>query len=251
MKIFNSQRFLAAYSGVLTLIVTVAVVSGFTTDHRRQFDTINVQRINIVEPDGTLRMVLTSNSHLPGVIQHGKEYPDFADRKGRTTAGILFYDAEGSESGGLTFGGRKDEQGRIDRWGHFAFDRYEQDQMLTISAADDGTNYRSRIQFIEQPNWSLVEYLDLLESIQDLPEPERQAALEEFFETHPLEGFGIRTELVNQNFPAAPSNSTNTLRFTDRSNTERMRAGLDDTDEPSIELRDASGNVTYTVPPGP
>ena len=30
MKIFNSQKFLAAYSGVLTLIVTAALLSGFS-----------------------------------------------------------------------------------------------------------------------------------------------------------------------------------------------------------------------------
>lgn len=132
MKIFGSQKVLAAYSGVLTLVFAVTMLSGFVDQRGARFDTITVQRINVVEPDGTLRMVLTNNRRLPGVIQHGKEYPDFADRKGRTTAGILFYDAEGSESGGLTFGGRKDAQGNIDRFGHFSFDRYEQDQMFAI-----------------------------------------------------------------------------------------------------------------------
>lgn len=250
MKLFNSQKFLAAYSGVLTLIVTVAMLSGFTTGHRgARFDTITVQRINVVEPDGTLRMVLTNNSRIPAVIQHGKEYPDFGNRKPSTAAGILFYDAEGSESGGLTFGGRKDAQGRINRFGHFAFDRYEQDQMLTISAVDDGTNYRSSIQMIQQPSWSIVEYLDLLESIQDLPEEEQKARIAEFLATHPTDGAGVRAVLSHENYPDVPTASTTSLRLTDRANTERMQLGLDENDEPAVELRDANGNVTHRIPP--
>jgi hypothetical protein len=249
MRSFNGSKFLVIYSGVLTAVFAVLMLSGFSDHRGARFDTITVQRINVVEPDGTLRMVLTNNRRLPGVIQHGKEYPDFADRKARTTAGILFYDAEGSESGGLTFGGREDANGNISRFGHFAFDRYEQDQMLTISAADDGTNFRSSIEFIEQPAWSIVDLLELLEDIQGLPEPERQAALEEFEKTHPTQGFGPRTTLSNENYPVAPQASTNSLRFIDRSNTERLRTGLDQSDEPAVELRDAAGNVSYRIPP--
>lgn len=250
MKIFNSQKFLVAYSGVLTLIVTAAMLSGFAGPGPR-FDTITVQRINVVEPDGTLRMVLTNNSRLPGVIQHGKEYPDFANRKETTAAGILFYDAEGSESGGLTFGGRTDEQGQISRFGHFAFDRYEQDQMLTISANDDGTNYVSSISFNQLPSWSVVDYLELLLRIQDLPPEEQERLIEEFEETHPSDDAGPRALFASVNAPALPDQNLSTLRFYDQSNTERLRTGLDAADEPSIELRDASGNVTYTIPPAP
>lgn len=251
MKIFNSQKFLAAYSGVLTLIVTVAMLSGFTDQLGPKFDTISVQRINIVEPDGTIRMVLSNNTRLPGVIQHGKEYPDFGERKASTAAGILFYDAEGSESGGLTFGGRTDEAGQISRFGHFAFDRYEQDQMLTISASDDGTNYVSSINFNQVPSWSIVDYLELRLRIQDLPQEEQDRLIEEFYETHPIDNAGPRALFASVNAPSLPDQNLSTLRFYDRSSTERLRTGLDAQDDPSIELRDANGNVTYTIPPAP
>ncbi|MGH8175385.1 MAG: hypothetical protein ACREV5_03870 [Steroidobacter sp.] len=250
MKTFNSQKFLAAYSGVLTVMVTGALLSGFATDHRSpKFDTITVQRINIVEPDGALRMVLSNNSRIPGIIMHGREYPDFGERKASTAAGILFYDAEASESGGLTFGGRKDAQGRISRFGHLSFDRYEQDQMFTIDAVDDGANHASSIKMIDQPDWSIVEYLDLLKSIQHLSEEERQAAIARFFETHPISGAGVRTLLSNENYPDAPSSSRNVLHFDDTSNGDRMRLGLDASGDPSLELLDAGGNVTHRIPP--
>jgi hypothetical protein len=55
--------------------------------------------------------------------------------------------------------------------------------------------------------------------------------------------------LSNEKYPDAPANSYNALRFIDTSNQERLRAGLDSADEPSIELRDQSGNVTHSIPP--
>jgi hypothetical protein len=50
MQLFNSQKFLAAYSGVLTLIVTVAMLSGFADQRAPKFDTITVQRIRTIVP---------------------------------------------------------------------------------------------------------------------------------------------------------------------------------------------------------
>lgn len=60
------------------------------------FDEINVHRINVLEPNGTLRMVISDHAKLPGIIVRGKEQP-FS----RPQAGMIFYNDEGSENGGL------------------------------------------------------------------------------------------------------------------------------------------------------
>src|SRR5688500_138529 len=98
MATINAQKLLATYAGVLTLGATAALLSGFTSGGNARFDTITVQRINVVEPDGKLRMVMTNTNRIPGIIVNGHEYTDFSDRKGKTTAGILFYDAQATES---------------------------------------------------------------------------------------------------------------------------------------------------------
>ncbi len=249
MKIFSNQKFLAVYSGILTLIVCVTFLTGFSSHRGAWFDTITVQRINVVEPDGTLRMVLTNNRRIPGIIMHGNEYPDFTNRKGSTTAGIFFYDGEGSESGGLTFGGGTGEQREVSRFGHLSFDGYEQDQLFAIDVQDDGTNHRSTMTYFDIPDWSIVDYLDLLESIRDLPEDEQAAAIAEFFETHPTDDAGPRTQLTNFNAPSQPALNVNHLLFNDRTGRTRLAAGLDDMDEPSINLFDESGNSLYRIPP--
>lgn len=244
----NGEKLLATYAGVLTLGVTAALLSGFTSQGNARFDTITVQRINVVEPDGKLRMVMTNNNRIPGVVVNGHEYADYGNRKASTAAGLLFYDAQATESGGLTFGGLKDAQGQISRFGHFSFDRYNQDQMLTISAADDGTNHRAEIKMIDQPNWSIQEYLDLRDSIQHLPPEEQEAAIAEFFETHP-QGAGVRTLLSNQNYPSLPAESKNTLNLRDDAGRERARLTIAPDGTPSLEFLDTAGNVTHRYPP--
>ncbi|MFZ0007219.1 MAG: hypothetical protein WAK94_03170, partial [Steroidobacteraceae bacterium] len=39
------------------------------------FDSLTVQRINVVDPDGKLRLVIANGAQLPGAILHGKTYP--------------------------------------------------------------------------------------------------------------------------------------------------------------------------------
>ncbi len=54
-KLLASQRFLAIYSGVLTLCLPSLVFAAFSKPTQTQkFGEIDVERINIVEPDGTL-----------------------------------------------------------------------------------------------------------------------------------------------------------------------------------------------------
>lgn len=248
MTSINGHKLLATYAGVLTVGVTAALLSGFTAEGgNARFDTITVQRINVVEPDGKLRMVLTNNNRIPGIIINGHEYADYGNRKPTTAAGMLFYDAQATESGGLTFGGLQDEQGRISRFGHFSFDRYNQDQMLTISAADDGTNHRAEIKMIDQPSWSIQEYLDLRDRIANLPQEEQDAAIAEFFETHPP-GAGLRTYLGTQNFPSVPTETKNALSLRDVQGRERARMIVTQEGTPALEFLDSAGNVTHRYP---
>jgi hypothetical protein len=245
-RTFNSQKFLAAYSTVLTVGATVALLSGFTAGKpNAAFDTITVQRINVVEPDGTLRMVVSNNHRVPGIIIKGREYPDFGGRKASTAAGVLFFDAEGTESGGLTYGGRKDAQGNINRFGHLSFDRYGQDQMFSIDAVDYGTAYGSSVRMNDVPGWPIEEYLQLLERIQNLPPEQQEAEKAEFRRTHPDMDGVARVTLGHER---AGETSINVLNFLDGSNRERTRLWLDPTGAGSLLFKDENGTETRYPP---
>jgi hypothetical protein len=244
----DGQRFLVVYSGALTLFVAVLFLGGAAPTGHARFDTITVQRINVIEPDGTLRMVLTNNRRMPGIMVEGREFADVTRRRGSTQAGILFYDGAATESGGLTFGGRKDEQGRISRFGHLSFDRYNQDQMFAIDAADDGTNTETVIRTIDQPNWPIQEYLALRERIQNLP-PEQQAEEESrFFETHPR-GVGTRLLLGTATSASSPERGINLVDLRDGTGRSRTRWIVDGAGNPTLSFFGPNGQPTYTIPP--
>lgn len=133
----KGQRFLVVYSGVLTAVFAITVLAGFVRVPITRFGEIDVQRINVREPDGTLRMVISDSARLPGVIIRGKPQP----KVDRPQAGMLFYNDEGSENGGLIFGGRRDAKGDVvDSGGSLSFDKYDANQVVQLIGVDDRDN---------------------------------------------------------------------------------------------------------------
>ena len=80
----HGMRMLALYAGVATGLLLMAFTRG--AFRSQEFDEITVRRINVVEPDGTLRMVISNRDKYPGVIVRGKE----PGRNQRPGAGMLF-----------------------------------------------------------------------------------------------------------------------------------------------------------------
>jgi hypothetical protein len=131
------QRVLIIYSGLLTAAVCICLLSGFAKRSVTTMDELDVQRINVREPDGTLRMVISDSARLPGVIVKGKELP----KADRPQAGMIFFNDEGSENGGLIFGGRRDKHGDVvDSGGSLSFDRYNANQVVQLIGVDDKTD---------------------------------------------------------------------------------------------------------------
>lgn len=136
-------------SGMLTgaaLVAATVVLTGAGRSNR--FDTIDVQRINVREKDGTLRFVLASRDAFPGAFDHGKEIPR-PDRK--HAAGMLFLNDEGTENGGLIWAGRKSADGSVSAGASLTFDRYGNDQTVQLLQTDYGTRDGSALIFSDRP----------------------------------------------------------------------------------------------------
>jgi len=143
----RKQRVLVVYSAVLTGVVCVTVLTAATLSQRTNFDEITVQRINIVEPNGTLRMVISNHAKLPGIIIRGKEQP-FA----RPQAGVLFYNEEGSENGGLILGGHRNANGEVvDAGGSLSFDKYDANAVVQLAGVDDSKDRIAGLSISENP----------------------------------------------------------------------------------------------------
>ena len=132
------QKALLVYSATLSTAFAVAMMTGAKSPQKAEFSEIQTHRLNIVEPDGTLRMVISDHDLMPGVIVKGKESP----KVDRPQAGMLFYNDEGTENGGLIFGGHRNEKGEVvDSGVSLSFDKYGQaGQIVQLAGVDDKDN---------------------------------------------------------------------------------------------------------------
>lgn len=238
MKIsVSGNRPLVIYSGVLTLVLAVTLLTGAARSRTASFDSIDVGRINVVEPDGTVRLVLSSKALFPGIIFKKKEYP----HPNRRTAGILFYNDEGTENGGLTFGGDKDKDGRVSAYGHLSFDQYDQDQVLTLDASEDGGYRKARLSIWDRPDYSILELLDLQARIKDMTDEERKEETAKFF--------AGREKPQPRLFLGRSDNGAVSLRLNDKEGRERLIIEVGPDGAPVVRFLDGNGRETGRFPP--
>ena len=181
MKVLSSPRFLSIYSGVLTLVFAVTVLCGFAAMRDPKFGIITARRINIVEPDGTVRLTISNRADFPGGWIHKKESPR-PDR--RDAAGMLFMSEEGTEQGGLIWGASQLPDGTIENHGHLSLDQYEENQIFALDAGEEGKDKFSRITIADQGDYPVEEKRKAEDQIGRLPADKQDAAWEAFFATH-------------------------------------------------------------------
>ncbi len=235
---FNGQRFLVVYSGVLTVAFVAAMLSGFArTDRKLAVEELEVQRINVREPDGTLRLIVSNATRAPGIIIRGKEYP----HPNRRVAGMIFFNDEGSENGGLIFGGEKTPDGDKRSFGHLSFDAYEQDQTMALNAQDGKEGRATKLQFTDYPNHSIVEDIEFMDSIKDLPKDQQETKKKDYFECK-----GKPTRRMRL---ARDSDGSVVLSMNDLQGRPRIAMKVADDGTPSLKMLDENGKVIGQMVP--
>ncbi len=258
MRLFSHPRFLAVYSGVLTVVfaATVGLVlrNGGSILHavhadenvrNGTFDEITVRRINVVEPDGTPRLVIADKGKFPGSFFKGKEGTR-TDRSG--VAGMLFMNDEGTENGGLIFGGYEGKDGVPHGFGHLSFDEYEQDQSMSLDTGQDGEERHAGIRFADNGTARITpEVLAAFEKVKAMPRdtPEQVAAAKkamgELLVKYPI-GQHARAYLGRD------SDKASSLRLADGAGHDRIILKVGEDGAPEMEFLDASGNVMERWP---
>ena len=229
-NVAKELRLWKAYATVSTLLIIVLAASAFAVDAQRtKFSAIDVQRINIVEPDGTLRMVISDKSQFPGIIINGKEQ---THPGGRSSAGMLFFNDEGTENGGLIFGGMKDKTGTVSSYGHLSFDRYLQDQVFTIDASEEGNRKRSGLSIVDDPDWPITDFLNATPAEQQT-----------FFKTHAPPQQRIY-------LGRTPDDSAS-LTLKDKDGHARIVIKVNPDGSPILQFLDAAGKVVSELPETP
>jgi len=232
MNFFSNPKFLTVYSGVLTIVFTVVVLCGATMVRNPNFDIVTARRINIIEPDGTVRLTISNRADFPGALKRKKDDP----RPDRTeAAGMLFMSEEGTEQGGLIWGANQLPDGTIENHGHLSLDQYEENQIFAIDAGQEGKAKFSRITIADQGDFPIEEKRKANEEIRKLPADQQDAAWSKFFSTH-------RHDVKRMVVGRSPDGSVG-LEIRDEKGKARIVLAVQPNGKPTLQFLDEAGKV--------
>jgi hypothetical protein len=203
------------------------------------FEEIDVQRINIREPDGKLRMILSNRARSTGPIAHGKPfgYP------GGTRPGMIFFNDEETENGGLIFEG-KAQNGSHASGAQLSFDQYDQDQVVYLTYDDENGKRTMGLNVADRGDMPITELAAGMDSINRMPDgPAKTAARQK------LNGLrkGIPMFAPRVFVGRDPSRSA-ILRLSDPMGRPRLRMIVDSLGAARIEFLDGRGRVVQQIP---
>jgi hypothetical protein len=231
-------RMLEAYAVISMLCFGLLFTGAFTTERNPRFQEIDVERINLVEPDGSLRLVLANRARSPGVIYDGREYV-----RAGTRPGLIFFNDEGKENGGLIWSGRMVD-GVVRSTGHLSFDQYRQDQVVALQYIEGGGQRRMGLTIMDRPDVPLDSVLARREVIIAMPEgAEKSAAWAELAAYQDGVPFG-----APRLFAGRDISKSSVVNLSDRFGRVRLQLMVDSAGAASLRFLDEQGEVVYRLP---
>ncbi len=244
MKYFKSENGTNLFfTGVLCTMV-VLMSFAFRGYQNSKFDTIDVQRINIIEPDGTVKMVITNVSQFP----NGKSEVNgrILNEERKKRSGMLFFNEDGIECGGLIYDGQKGVNGHSAGLS-LTYDQYDGDQVMQLLTTDykkdDKRRVSSALVFNDrganETQEGIQEITEELQLIED--RNERRAKYKEYMEkgmigSTPRILLGKTGSENNGLFLFGDNGSPRAMFYVDKDNNVKL------------EVFDDEGNVTNSWP---
>ena len=235
-------RFLKRYAiGTTTVILVMAVAAFVQQPQKQKFTEIDVERINVVEPDGNLRMVIANRPRSIGPIYKGKPfgYP------GGTRPGIIFFNDEGTENGGLTLRGSRGADGKYQAGTHMSFDQFDQDQIVVLNYSDNNGDRQAGLEFRDRWNKPIIEFAAELDSVNKMPDgPAKTEAMRRL--RQPIQNGVVAN--AQRVYIGRDRSKASLLRLSDPMGRPKLVLRVDSLGAPQLEFLDDSGRVTSRLP---
>ena len=235
LSLRRQLRALRVYAALNTIVLAVLATAAFRQATPQRFEEISLQRLNVVDADGTLRLVISNKDRMHPGQMDGK----VIDRP-RPVAGMLFFNEEGDEVGGLTFTGREVNGVRQANAG-LMFDQFKQDQTIGFSYSEGNGRRSAGFQVWDRSDTRLSELIDKLNAANQIDDrAARDKAIAAIRASAPP---GPRRVFVGQNADKAA-----TISLADGNGKPRLTLTVDPAGNPRIEFLDEAGKVVSRVP---
>ena len=228
-KLEREIGFLKIYSAGIT--VALLLLFGFILNLSRKthFKEISVERINVVEKNGNLRLVLSNKERQhPGSI-NGKELPDR-----ERAAGLIFFNSAGDECGGLIYDGDDKEAGLI-----LSVDKFRDDQVMQLQYMEDtkSKNRKYGIQLWDYPKENSFE--ERMKRFKELEKLKNNDEIQKAYNKMKDDSLLMEDRL----FLGKTFNKEIGLFIKDKNGKPRIKVYIDDNNIPKIEFLDDKGNI--------
>lgn len=219
----------------MTLVCAVLFGLVFKKINIRKFDEIDVERINVVETDGKLRMVISNQLRQHPGVMDGITYDE---RKGKRPPGLMFFNEKGDELGGLVFDGNTGKgQG-----GSLTFDKFRGDQTIQfIHEEETDESYFAGLKMSDQ-NMPLNDLVNKQKEISKLPTKEAQDSAYRALREQGL----LMTERLRI---GKDYDKSSIIKMKDANGKVRIELKVEASGSPKLNFLDEVGKVIYSLPP--
>ena len=170
--------FLRTFAAATVVAMVYIASTAFNKSENTRFTEIDVERINIVEKDGTVKMIVTNVDRFPNGTDSINGRETNTDRKKRS--GMLFFNEDGIECGGFIYDGTKTENGHSAGLS-LTYDQYDGDQVMQLLTQDvrkdDKRFVSSTLAFNDRPaKESQARTAEIINELQELRKKDPKAA---------------------------------------------------------------------------
>lgn len=237
IRSFRRQfRFLQAWAVLSALLfVFLAAAALGQPAGAQKMDELTLQRLNVVDADGTLRLVIANKDRMhPGVMD------GVTINRPRPVAGLIFFNDEGDEVGGLAYSGSaKDGERRASAL--LAFDQLKQDQTVGISYSETNGQRTAGLQVWDRAETRLSELITQLNAANAIEDAAaREKAVQAARAAAPP---GPRRVFVGKNTDRSAS-----VSLADANGKPRLLLKVEADGAASIEFLDENGKSVQRLP---
>jgi hypothetical protein len=240
-------RTLTITNTITCVLLLVLLLGGFARPARTRLDELDVQRLNVVDAEGRPMLVLSNRQRIPGGKMNGKSYPPMDGRE--QFAGMLFYNQDGDEVGGLVFSGSKMKSGTGGDYaavGHLSFDQWKQNQVVALQYNDHGNTRRAGLYVWDRPTSPSLDVLfDRAQRLKAAAGEERETLKKETAASRDRGDFGAQRIFVGSQDQKAQ------VQLSDTKGRPRARLSVGPDDVAHLDFLDRDGKVVATYPPPP
>jgi hypothetical protein len=239
-RLARQVRWLSRYAAASSILLLLLVTGAFRPS-RERIPELDVERLNVRRPDGRLAVVIAGDERSPGNLVGGRER-----RTGGRGNGLIFYDTEGNEAGGLVFHAKMNGgvDSTLDAGGQLSLDRFESDQVVAMRYLEDpAQGMIAGLQVSYFTKHGVAEWLAGQDSIDRLPEAARDTARRSLRRHFMQTGrFEVPRVFVGER------GRTASIQMRDTRGRERIRLVVDSLDVARLEILDTAGKVQRRIP---